>query len=151
MVGFQLSLLYLLAYLNLHSFCVTVHLQDSNKAAAELSISLRENCLGNLELLHYNDSNLVSINRILEHGGCIWDPHNNSSAPIEAPHHRRKRAAGPAKEGSNPLITDLVNVAHVLHIASIVILAIMVVEVRDICRLFYLFFYMVVTKLKLVD
>ena len=105
-----------------------VHLVDKNEAGKALTHDLQENCLGNSELHLYNDSNLVTVARLLDTGGCVW--RTNAS---NATHHRQKRAAGPPKEGENPTIGVLLEGAHILHIASIVILAIMVVEV---CPLF---------------
>lgn len=108
-------------------------LEDSHHAAELLSNSLRDNCLGNSELLHYNESNLITITRLLEHNGCVWeqDSNNNSlaMAVVDNTHHRRRRSAGPAAEGTNPTIGVFSEVIHILHLSSVVILAIMAFEV----------------------
>lgn len=105
------------------------------KASGEIVHLLSENCLGNEDLSHYNGTNLVTLARYLDHDGCVWDPHSGVNGTKDdfsavGDHHRRRRSAGPAKEGANPTAVMLGEIVHALHISSICILAIMVFEVR---------------------
>jgi len=96
-----------------------------------LTRGLQANCEGNIELKQYNESNLVTVTRLLTHSGCIWQEDFNSLNHSQELHVRNKRAAGQAEEGTNPTITLLLNIAHAFHLTSVVILAIMVAEVEN--------------------
>ncbi|KAF6030665.1 HVCN1 [Bugula neritina] len=119
----------LLAMLLLDLHVLNLYLEDGRKAANELTRGLQANCEGNIELKQYNESNLVTVTRLLTHSGCIWQEDFNSLNHSQELHVRNKRAAGQAEEGTNPTITLLLNIAHAFHLTSVVILAIMVAEV----------------------
>lgn len=111
-------------------------LQDSEQSASNAVHLLVANCQGNDALSHYHGSNLVTASRYLKSDGCVWSPHNLTnnhtniaSDPASVSHSRRRRAAGPAKEGENETAVLLREIVHVLHLLSVAILAIMVVEV----------------------
>jgi len=129
-----IDVIILLAMLLMDLNILHMLLEDNVKASGEIVHLLSENCLGNEDLSHYNGTNLVTLARYLDHDGCVWDPHSGVNGTKDdfsavGDHHRRRRSAGPAKEGANPTAVMLGEIVHALHISSICILAIMVFEV----------------------